>query len=334
MGKRAETKMATPTVTRGRSRVTRDSRELDDMQVTLNSDDSGSESESDSDSGDSDSDLENLVDIAASHLLQRDQSESIRTADLQHETAEHNEENDVVLPFVIDNRPSYPCDRTGDQLIKNIESTTTSIGSTETKRASIGLSSSLDPGIDITDIYINLDDSKIESATETAQSLLLKSKKDELLKKSVVTTGFEKRDSVPPYKESMNQLKKQRKKERESHKGKNWYNMKAPEMTEELKNDLKVMQMRGALDPKRFYKKNDVKGTPKFVQVGTVIEHSADFYHSRIPKKQRKKTIVEELLADTEFRRYNKRKYSEIQEVTQHRRGAKKHMKRLKRKKR
>ena len=34
-------------------------------------------------------------------------------------------------------------------------------------------------------------------------------------------------------------------------KGKNWFEMKAPEMTEELKNDLTVIQYRNVLDPKR-----------------------------------------------------------------------------------
>lgn len=39
-------------------------------------------------------------------------------------------------------------------------------------------------------------------------------------------------------------------------------------------------------------------------QVGTVVDSPVDFYNSRMPKKQRKRTIVEELLADAEFRRY------------------------------
>ncbi len=38
-------------------------------------------------------------------------------------------------------------------------------------------------------------------------------------------------------------------------------------------------------------------------QVGTVVDSPVDFYSSRIPKKQRKRTMVEELLADAEFRR-------------------------------
>ena len=50
-------------------------------------------------------------------------------------------------------------------------------------------------------------------------------------------------------------------------KGKGWYNMPAPEMTEEKKNDLEVLQMRKALDPKRFYKKTDIRALPKYFQV-------------------------------------------------------------------
>jgi len=38
-------------------------------------------------------------------------------------------------------------------------------------------------------------------------------------------------------------------------------------------------------------------------QLGTVVESSADFYHSRVPKKQRKSNMVNELLADAEFRK-------------------------------
>lgn len=55
--------------------------------------------------------------------------------------------------------------------------------------------------------------------------------------------------------------------EREKTTGDAWFNMKAPELTQELKRDLKVLQMRGSLDPKRFYKKNDRDGLPKYFQV-------------------------------------------------------------------
>jgi len=38
--------------------------------------------------------------------------------------------------------------------------------------------------------------------------------------------------------------------------------------------------------------------------MGTIVETKADFYSSRLPKKSRKTSLVDELLADAEFRRY------------------------------
>lgn len=45
--------------------------------------------------------------------------------------------------------------------------------------------------------------------------------------------------------------------------------MKAPEITEELKNDIQVVQMRSALDPKHFYKRNEMKTIPKYFEVSS-----------------------------------------------------------------
>ena len=39
----------------------------------------------------------------------------------------------------------------------------------------------------------------------------------------------------------------------------------------------------------------------------------ADFYSSRLPVRQRKQTLVDELLASEESRRYHKKKYLELQ---------------------
>ena len=118
-------------------------------------------------------------------------------------------------------------------------------------------------------------------------------------------------------------LKKLKKEERERTKGKDWYDMAAPEMTEERQRDLELLQMRGALDPKRFYKKSDWKTLPKYFQVGTVVDSAANFYTDRVPSKQRKKTMVDELLADAEFKKYNKRKYVEIIEDKSKKQGRK-----------
>ncbi len=46
-------------------------------------------------------------------------------------------------------------------------------------------------------------------------------------------------------------------------------------------------------------------------KVGHVVDSPVDYY-DRLPKKDRKKTLVDELLADAEFRKYSKRKYVEI----------------------
>ncbi|NXB48605.1 TDIF2 protein, partial [Leucopsar rothschildi] len=175
------------------------------------------------------------------------------------------------------------------------------------------LSSSIDPGLNIKKLgglYISFDAKNQKPGSSVIEPL--KKKKDQLLQKSVITPDFERKECVPPYRESLRQLKKQRRAEREKTTGDGWFGMKAPEITSELKNDLKVLKMRASLDPKHFYKKNDRDGLPKYFQVGTVVDSPIDFYHSRIPKKQRKRTIVEELLADSEFRRYNKKKYQEI----------------------
>uniref|UniRef100_A0A3Q0QZR0 Fcf2 pre-rRNA processing C-terminal domain-containing protein n=1 Tax=Amphilophus citrinellus TaxID=61819 RepID=A0A3Q0QZR0_AMPCI len=177
------------------------------------------------------------------------------------------------------------------------------------------LSSRIDPGLRVKELgglYISFDGSKSKPVSSSLKKLKEKKIQDEVMKKSVIGPDFEKKDSVPPYSESKHALKLKRRAEREKSTGDGWFNMKAPEITQELKGDLQVLKMRGSLDPKRFYKKNDRDGFPKYFQVGTVVDNAADFYHSRIPKKERKRTMVEELLADAEFRQKNKKRYQHI----------------------
>lgn len=135
---------------------------------------------------------------------------------------------------------------------------------------------------------------------------------DKILEKSIITPGFEQLEAVPPYDLSKRQLQDMRRKERSKTKGKNWFNMGAPELTPEVKHDLQVVRMRSVLDPKHFYKKNDLKALPKYFQIGKVMDSPLDYYSGRLTKKERKKTIVDELMADAQFAKYNKRKYKEI----------------------
>jgi len=66
---------------------------------------------------------------------------------------------------------------------------------------------------------------------------------------------------------SSKKLKKLKKEEREKTKGKEWFDMAAPELTPELQNELDILKMRSAIDPTRFYKKSDATTQSKYFQV-------------------------------------------------------------------
>ncbi|PAV66849.1 hypothetical protein WR25_00358 [Diploscapter pachys] len=87
-------------------------------------------------------------------------------------------------------------------------------------------------------------------------------------------------------------------KELEKTTGKSWFDMPATELTDERKMDLQILQMRNAIDPLAHYRKPDRTALPKYFQFGKIVDSPVDFYSSRVPKKQRKKSIVDELLDD------------------------------------
>lgn len=113
--------------------------------------------------------------------------------------------------------------------------------------------------------------------------------------------------------------------------GAEWFNMKKPEMTAEVKRDLLILKNRAALDPKRHYKKEKWQ-VPKYFQTGTIIEGNTEFYSARLAKRNRGRTLAEEILHDDDSGKYFKRKYHEIQK--QRTSGGKKHWKKLKEKRR
>ena len=94
--------------------------------------------------------------------------------------------------------------------------------------------------------------------------------------------------------------------------GKGSYDLKPADMDDKMKADLRLIRMRNYLDPKRFYKAPDRMRT--ILHVGTVMEGLGEYKSSRIKKKDRRSSIVDEALCDRELRDYSKRKYMEIQE--------------------
>ena len=55
--------------------------------------------------------------------------------------------------------------------------------------------------------------------------------------------------------------------ERECTAGDEWFNLPATPITSELRNDLKVLRMRSAIDPQRHYKKADCTGSFRYKSV-------------------------------------------------------------------
>lgn len=97
--------------------------------------------------------------------------------------------------------------------------------------------------------------------------------------------------------------------------GPRWFNMPRAEATPQLKTDAKVLQARGYLDPKRFYKKTDA--ISEFAQLGTVIAGAFDRKSDSLAKRQRKSSLAAELVADQGAKSYARRKYREIQAAKQ-----------------
>lgn len=107
---------------------------------------------------------------------------------------------------------------------------------------------------------------------------------------------------------SKSQRRKQKDKQKSSQPLKNWFNLEAPEITEQLENDLKALHMRSALNPKQHYKRADRKShLPKHFAVATIQDSITDRY-SDLTNKEKKQSFVQELLADEKIMRYQKKR--------------------------
>ena len=107
--------------------------------------------------------------------------------------------------------------------------------------------------------------------------------------------------------------KKQNKKNKSDNAGSSWAHMEAPELTTELKRELKVLQMRGSIDPKRFYRASATREIPKYFQVGTIVEGAAE---RKLSKKEKNRTMFGELLSDDAIRARARSKFRQVQQST------------------
>ena len=126
-------------------------------------------------------------------------------------------------------------------------------------------------------------------------------------------TLYSKDNAVKPLNE--NYLEKKRKREENKKTtGPKWFNMKAPELTTELKQELKAVQLGNLSQPFQFHKKNDRKGYAKFFQIGTIQDNILDGKANRLKKSEIKNTIAQQLLDFDLEQNYTLRKFNEYQE--------------------
>lgn len=106
--------------------------------------------------------------------------------------------------------------------------------------------------------------------------------------------------------------KKERQKQKEETTGKGWGDMPRQELTEEVKADLKAIQLRNFIYPNRFYKSSDLKKLPKYFQIATIVSDKNEPQNMRLTKKQKKGSIAEQFLKEDTEKNFSKRKYEKV----------------------
>ncbi|KND02824.1 uncharacterized protein SPPG_01905 [Spizellomyces punctatus DAOM BR117] len=177
----------------------------------------------------------------------------------------------------------------------------------------------LDPGVKSEELYIEDTNKYGAVRLQADRTVILKEEASgsKLSEKRKVQIGPEAinvqsaPETLPP---ALDWDKKKKKIMEKETAGPKWFDMPAPDMTEEIKRDLHILKSRAVIDPKRHYKKGTMKALPKFFQIGTIVQGPTEFFSSRLTRKERRDNIVDELLADNQAKSYYKRKFLEIQE--------------------
>lgn len=163
--------------------------------------------------------------------------------------------------------------------------------------------------------YIDFDLPAYEGRQHLYQLIKECSKND--LEMSSLPKNIEQQLTVKPFRQSKRQRKKMMAIERRKTLP-NWFDMKNIDgLTKEQQKDLLALKMRRVWNPKQFFKKasqisastgDGLNDKSRFFQIGTIQSTEADFYSSRLYQKERKRTIIDELMNDAQLQAYNKRK--------------------------
>lgn len=190
----------------------------------------------------------------------------------------------------------------------------------------VKLASSLDPGKDLSG-YIP------KRAKDIQKLMNQHSEADKIYQDKCVLhkEGFMTAETIAPKILGPRIAKRLRKLEREKTAGNNWYNLPAQEITPEIEADIKLINMRDGLDPKRHYKRNSGVDKLKYFQFGTIVGPQADYFND-LTRRQKKRTLVEELMTDMKARAWQRKKFSEIVSTNPQYLRIKKHLENKKKK--
>lgn len=97
--------------------------------------------------------------------------------------------------------------------------------------------------------------------------------------------------------------------------GPKWYDLPATAITDDVKRELRLLRLRNAYDPKRFYRSYDGGKFPRYFAVATVEDDPLEPASSRLSRRERKRaTITEQLLADAHLSDARKRRFDRLQD--------------------
>lgn len=153
--------------------------------------------------------------------------------------------------------------------------------------------------------------SHLPSIEVRLQDEILKSKKIRNTSRGVLKINDavnERIESVLPNSKDKIRTDKRLIKEEKTNK---WFEIKKPELTDDLKRDLLIIKNRKYLDPKRFYR-GEKWEIPENFQIGEIVSGVGE-YAGKLKRKQKGESLVDELLKDKDTNTWFNKTYSEIQ---------------------
>lgn len=135
--------------------------------------------------------------------------------------------------------------------------------------------------------------------------------------KCTIAEDIEQQERLKPFRVSRRQRKKLMAIEKKKTLA-NWFDIsRVEELTKDQEKDLLALKMRRVWNPKQFYKRSSGQNSSsdhkdQYFEIGTIQENPSDFYGGRLVRRERKQTMLDELMADAQLQAFNKRKVNSV----------------------